>query len=1224
MRPLKPLILLGLLTTLLSLAVPAPAADGAAVSARLEAALAEKSGPHLVWVFFADKGLEAAAREAALTTAEADLPARTAWRRAKGRPAGAPLVDARDLALSESYLASVTATGAVLRHESRWLNAVSLAADAASVAAIADLPFVARLDLVATGRRPVPSVTESQPRPPSKGRWTLDYGGNLDAMEQANVPPVHEAGISGQGVIIGLLDSGFRTTHTALDTVEVLATYDFVNDDTNVDTEDGDPVKAKDHGTMVLSTAMGFAPGRLIAPAHGARALLAKTEDVADEQPIEEDYWVAGLEWLELNGADIVNSSLSYTDWYEWSDMDGNTAVTTVAADLAVGRGVVVVNSAGNARAEAWGHIGAPADGDSVITVGAVTPWNAIADFSSPGPSYDGRIKPDVSALGYANYVVDPDTDAGYRTASGTSFSSPLTTGVAALVLSRVPALTPMQVREALRETAHLAHAPDNDFGWGILNAWEAVRYFGPRFAHEAHPDTEDTLGPYTVTVEITDRVGVDPAESRLWYRADGGPWTPVFLSVLPKDHLYFGTLAGQPAGTVVDYYFTAAGVEGVPASLPHRAPDTWFTFRVGLDTEAPVITHKTLRTQALAAWPPTLICLATDNLGVDRVELTFQVNDGPQQGPVLFTATGGDTYELEFPLGVSALAPGDWITYTLTARDQSYSANTVDHGPHLFQVIDALGVALILDDADPLIPVHTNADSLAAWITRAGFLADILPADEAGLLDFQGYQAVVVSSGDHPVPLVDDNLRLALRDHVAAGGRLLLEGGDIGAVMSPDTVFMAEVLHCQTWVLDGAGDMKPAAGRTNHPLLNRPHALPGLLELTYGGNGDQDAMVPAPDAVLVSAPVLFPDYGGVVAYDDNTAPQAGQIVYMAFNLGALDPVAAEPLAVNALSYLTAPELPPTARLAGRVELNGEEDHAGVTVQLDTGVATVTATDGTWSLPNLYDAHYTLRLSKPGWTSSSETVYLSAGADLSGLEHTLEPVVYTTYSTTPNLPIPDFNSGGVTSVITVPLIDADSLVSLTVDINITHPWRGDLFALLTSPSGEFSVLHNRSGDSAQNLVGNYEATLVVDGPGALADFEGVFNRGDWTLRVSDGQLGQSGTLVSWGLNFTLPGEVSNGEDVPKATRLVGNIPNPFNPTTLISYEVAQTADVRLLIYDLRGRLVRDLLAEPRTVGRYVEPWDGKDNDGRNVGSGAYLYRMEAGRVVEHRKMMLVR
>ncbi len=426
-----------------------------------------------VWVFFTDKGTMEDDAGAYVLAAER-LTERALQRRARLAP-DQPLVTWADLPNEPAYLAWLRDHGCAIRAESRWLAAVSVVAGSEDLALLARQPFVARLAPVrASGVR---DLALRPAAPPAASRDDdLDYGGSLPELAQVNVPAVHALGFHGEGVVIGMLDSGFDTTHEALADVVVLGAWDFVNDDAVVADEPGDPPGQENHGTTTLSTIGGRAPGALLGPAFAASFYLAKTEDVGQEVPIEEDFWVEGLEWLEAQGCDLVTSSLCYADWYDFTDYDGNTCVTTIAADAAVARGLAVFNSAGNYR---WstGTIAAPADGDSVIAVGAVQLSGEIAGFSSPGPTADGRIKPDVCALGDGNYVVAPGTLDQYSYAAGTSYACPLTAGVAALLLDAYPGIGPWLLREALRETASQAGAPDNDYGWGVVDALAALQF---------------------------------------------------------------------------------------------------------------------------------------------------------------------------------------------------------------------------------------------------------------------------------------------------------------------------------------------------------------------------------------------------------------------------------------------------------------------------------------------------------------------------------------------------------------------------------------------------------------------------------------------------------------------------------------------------------------------------------------------------------------------------
>jgi subtilisin family serine protease len=435
--------------------------------------------PLHVWVYFRDKGLKGeAGRLQAVMETQQILRARCQWRRAKVRPA-TNLADFEDVPLSAAYTDQVQPLVTRVRAVSRWLNAMSVEATPEQVRALAALDCVAGLDTVRgfQGEKdPALPVNRFLAGPSSPSPI---YGPAFSQLNQINVLPLHQQGLSGRGVLVCLLDVGFRKSHEVFRLAHLVAEWDFVFSDGDVQQNLDDPKDYSDsHGTATWSLLGGFKFGQMVGPAFGADFILARTEDDRSETPIEEDYWAAGIEWAESLGAEVVSSSLGYTDWYQFKDMDGRTAVTTRAANRAASLGVVVVNAAGNERRNAWGHIIAPADGFDVIAAGAVDSSNKIASFSSPGPTYDGRIKPEVCALGVNNWIAQnraQDASDYYTRGSGTSFATPLIGGVAALLLEAHRDWTPSQVRAALMNTAGNAAAPNNDFGWGIVNAAAAA-----------------------------------------------------------------------------------------------------------------------------------------------------------------------------------------------------------------------------------------------------------------------------------------------------------------------------------------------------------------------------------------------------------------------------------------------------------------------------------------------------------------------------------------------------------------------------------------------------------------------------------------------------------------------------------------------------------------------------------------------------------------------------
>ena len=456
------------------------------IDARLERKMStlQAGYPVVLWIFFTDKGIFTEEDyEAALNRTDAGLCDRVRKRRAKmGSVAG---VDFRDLPVHQDYIRHVLEKSLRHRTTSKWFNAISVEVEVGRINEMARLPFVRKIREVARFKRlPVPEIrTEeiSQIKSPSRHHpHGMNYGSSLPQLQQINVPAVHELGYKGQGVIVCLLDTGFFLEHESLEHIDLIAEWDFIfNDGTTANEEEDSPAQHY-HGSEVLSVIAGAKDGKLYGPAYEASYLLAKTEDTRSETPIEEDFWVAGIEWAESEGADVVSSSVGYTAWYSYEDgdYDGNTAVTTKAADIAVSKGIVVCNAMGNGG-QLVGSIITPADADSIIACGAVDGNGNLAGFSSIGPTNDGRIKPEVLARGASTYAAlpSPHSSDGYTTVGGTSFSTPLVAGCAALIIQAHPDWTPMQVREALMMTASRADYPDNLYGWGIVDCLKAIHY---------------------------------------------------------------------------------------------------------------------------------------------------------------------------------------------------------------------------------------------------------------------------------------------------------------------------------------------------------------------------------------------------------------------------------------------------------------------------------------------------------------------------------------------------------------------------------------------------------------------------------------------------------------------------------------------------------------------------------------------------------------------------
>jgi subtilisin family serine protease len=405
-------------------------------------------------------------------------------------------------------------------------------------------------------------------------------------------------GVTGYGVTVGMCDDGFNwRKHSALKTRNVIDEYDWIYKDDSVQHQKkpnqipGDSWDQDGHGTATMSTLGGYYPGELIGPAFDVEFYLNKTEVGASETPVEEDYWLEAIEWMESQGVEVVSSSLIYKPFdlpnnqYYYEDMDGKTTIIVRAAEHAAGLGVVVLNSMGNESQTEPPSIVSPPDGANVIAVGAVDSAGHIAYFSSNGPTYDGRMKPDVVAMGVdvytaVSYTSTYDT-AGYSFSNGTSFSCPLTAGVCALILSVHPELTPMQVTEALKNTANRKDNPNNIYGWGLVNSYEAALYHGMIMSNK--PIIEPVGDNTSYSIYVVSKDVIDPGSVKMYYSLNGGEYYELLMGITEKldntnSGKYSVSTPFDPTGENVNFYFTASD-EKASRTSPYNAPGKFFYF---------------------------------------------------------------------------------------------------------------------------------------------------------------------------------------------------------------------------------------------------------------------------------------------------------------------------------------------------------------------------------------------------------------------------------------------------------------------------------------------------------------------------------------------------------------------------------------------------------------------------------------------------------------------
>ena len=464
---------------------------------------------HAVWVFFTD--------DAARSAAPAAISDYTLLKR-KQQGIG---TFANDAPIPASLVEDIERTGARVREKSRWLRAVSVDADAAALRRIRKMNAVRGIRpvgmLVKTGASeasvtttapvaatnaatnaaanaatsPATNTATSPAAPASSVVAPFDsayYGPNWPGIRQLGVPAANLAGFDGSGVRIALFDTGFNRNHETLRSRSVLARRDFINQDADVADEPGEDAGTPAvHGTRVWSIIGGFQPTELVGPAPSAQFILAKIDDEANDSRADEDRWVAAMEWSDSLGVHIINSSVAMRYFYvpteiPYDSLDGDRMVVTRAADEAARRGILVVTAMGDAPTNEPGTLAAPADADSVISVGSIDRFGNIGvfdqGFSARGPTFDGRTKPELVALGTNMRGADSRTEVGFfESLSGTSYSTALMSGAAALFLQAWPEKPPSAVRRAFQLAGNRATRPDNTFGWGVPDVAAAILF---------------------------------------------------------------------------------------------------------------------------------------------------------------------------------------------------------------------------------------------------------------------------------------------------------------------------------------------------------------------------------------------------------------------------------------------------------------------------------------------------------------------------------------------------------------------------------------------------------------------------------------------------------------------------------------------------------------------------------------------------------------------------
>ena len=398
------------------------------------------------------------------------------------------VIDSSDLPVTPRYVDSIRMAGSVtILNTSKWLNSVSIqTTDAAALLKINSFPFVKSFHpvgaRVSQARIKTDSTRALQAKISNRENGItadhFDYGASLAQVHIHNGEFLHNIGLHGENMIIGMLDAGYMNylTVKAFDSArsngQILGTWDFVAREASVNEDN-------QHGTECFSTIAANIPGQFVGTAPKASFYLFRSEDAESENPIEEHNWVCAAERLDSSGGDLISSSLGYSQFdnpafdHTYADMNGNTTMAAIGADMAAKKGILVVNSAGNEGAGTWGKIITPADGDSVMAVGAVTASGVPANFTSRGPSSDGQVKPDVASVGVSTVIQLPNNTIG--TGNGTSFACPNMSGLTACLWQGFPEFNNIQIIDALRRSGSRASDPNDTIGFGIPDVRKAT-----------------------------------------------------------------------------------------------------------------------------------------------------------------------------------------------------------------------------------------------------------------------------------------------------------------------------------------------------------------------------------------------------------------------------------------------------------------------------------------------------------------------------------------------------------------------------------------------------------------------------------------------------------------------------------------------------------------------------------------------------------------------------
>ncbi len=389
-------------------------------------------------------------------------------------------IDSTDLPVCRTYVDAIRKQGVNIVAMGKWDNFVTVSCnDSTLIGAIARLPFVRSTERVWNVSRSVAAPKRDTLVVREPISYPFPHGAGEKQIAISNGNKLHEAGFKGQGMTIAVIDGGFHNADIIpmMGNIRILGTRDFVNPHSDIYAENN-------HGMKVLSCIAMNQPGIMVGTAPEAAFWLLRSEDSNSEHLVEQDYWAAAVEFADSVGVDVINTSLGYSEFddstknYAFHQLDGRYALISRQASRVADKGMILVCSAGNSGMNSWKKITPPGDAENVLTVGAIGKEGVLAPFSSVGNTADGRVKPDVVAVGLRSDVMNTNGEMG--NANGTSFASPILCGMVACLWQALPHLTAKQIIELVRRSGDRAAYPDNIYGYGVPDMWKAYRESSP------------------------------------------------------------------------------------------------------------------------------------------------------------------------------------------------------------------------------------------------------------------------------------------------------------------------------------------------------------------------------------------------------------------------------------------------------------------------------------------------------------------------------------------------------------------------------------------------------------------------------------------------------------------------------------------------------------------------------------------------------------------------